>query len=490
MGPHFPKWLRTQESIALLDTIPDWFWDKYLNFVYFNISHNQIKGNLPNFSLSSRFIFATVDFSSNHLEGPLLSLPSSVFYVDLSGNKFSGPISFLCSVRVGVYHLDLSSNQLSGTLPDCWIKFEDLAFLNLANNGLSGTIPHSFGSLRNILALSLSNNSFSGEFPFLRNCTRLTVIDLQKNALSGKIPDWIGESLPNLVILSLQSNKFHGNIPFQLCRLVNIQILDLSSNNITGTIPKCVKNFTALSQERSSNASITNQLTPIVTTEGSFIVESVVCLWLTWKGGEYLYKNTLGLVKSFDLSVNKLDGVVPEEIMSLVGLIALNLSRNNFSGTIPPKIGQLQLLDFLDLSRNQFSGEIPLSLSQINRLSVMDLSNNDLWGKIPTGTQLQSFNAAMYAGNPGLCGLPLPNKCPGEEPAQGPTTTKEDEFITLGFYISLTLGFIAGFWGVCGTLVLSQSRRHAYFNFLANTRDRIYVATMINFAKLKQWFNN
>ncbi|KAJ0014119.1 hypothetical protein Pint_20221 [Pistacia integerrima] len=230
MGPHFPKWLRTQEVIAVLDisnaeisdTIPDWFWDIYR-----------------------------------------------------------------------VSHLDLSSNQLSGTLPDCWIKFENLAVLNLANNGLSGTIPHSFGSLRNIQALSLSNNSFSGEFPFLRNCTRLTVMDLQKNALSGKIPDWIGESLPNLVILSLQSNKFHGNIPFQLCRLVNIQILDLSFNNITGTIPNCVKNFTALSQERSSTASITYQYIPIVTTESSLTGESVVSLWLTWKGGEYKCKNTL-----------------------------------------------------------------------------------------------------------------------------------------------------------------------------------------------------
>ncbi|XP_031262534.1 receptor-like protein EIX2 [Pistacia vera] len=118
MGPHFPKWLRTQEFIAVLDisnaeisdTIPDWFWDIYRNFVHFNISHNQIKGNLPDFSSFTRFSFAGVDFSSNHLEGPLLSLPSCISYIDLSGNKFSGPISFICSVCVpGVSHLDLSS---------------------------------------------------------------------------------------------------------------------------------------------------------------------------------------------------------------------------------------------------------------------------------------------------------------------------------------------------------------------------------------------
>ncbi|KAL9411725.1 hypothetical protein AB3S75_045348 [Citrus x aurantiifolia] len=38
-----------------------------------------------------------------------------------------------------------------------------------------------------------------------------------------------------------------------------------------------------------------------------------------------------------------------------------------------------------------------------------------LKGKIPLGTQLQSFNASVYAGNLELCGLPLPNQCPNEE---------------------------------------------------------------------------
>ncbi|XP_044505659.1 receptor-like protein EIX2 [Mangifera indica] len=170
--------------------------------------------------------------------------------------------------------------------------------------------------------------------------------------------------------------------------------------------------------------------------------------WLTWKGSKYEYKYTLGLVKSLDLSCNYMTGAIPEEIMNLVGLIALNLSRNNFSGPITPKIG----------------------------------------------IQLQSFNASVYEGNPGLCGLPLPKNCPGEEPAQAPSTMKgkipEDEFINLGFHVSLSLGFIVDFWGVCGSLVLSQSWRHAYFKFLGDMKDRINVTAAINLAKLKQRFNN
>ncbi|KAJ0016472.1 hypothetical protein Pint_09938 [Pistacia integerrima] len=450
MGPHFPKWLGNLGALdqtlhvldisnaGISDTVPEWIWDM-LNYIdYFNISHNYIKGNVPDFSVLGWTVYTQLDISSNYFEGPILSLPDGS-YTNLSGNKFSGSISFICSSFVGHWkYLDLSNNLLSGMLPDCWINFEELVVLNLANNGFSGKIPPSIGSLHNIQTLRLSHNKFFGELPNLSNCTQLKILDLQDNALSGKIPEWIGESLPSLLVLSLESNRFNGNIPFQLCRLANIRILDLSLNNISGSIPKCFNNFTALSEERTSQAAISHEFD---FDYYDAIYKYIDSAWLTWKGSKHEYKNTLGLVKILDLSINKLDGSVPEEIMSLLGLIGLNLSRNNFSGAITPKIGQLKSLDFLDLSKNRFSGEIPSSLSLIDRLSVMDLSNNNFSGKIPTGTQLQSFSASVYAGNPGLCGLPLPKKCV-EEPPKGPATTDipEDEFITLGFYCLVSHG--------------------------------------------------
>ncbi|XP_044505283.1 receptor-like protein EIX2 [Mangifera indica] len=504
MGPQFPKWIRNLEVsgqfVALLDisntgisdTIPDWIWDIFETIGYFNISNNHFKGNLPDFSLLDKLPYAQIDMSSNRLGGPLLSLPSGASYINLSGNNFSGPVSFICSADVeNLTYLDLSNNQLSGVLPHCWAKFERLLVLNMAHNGLSGKIPPSMGLLHDLLTLRLSNNNFSGDIPTFSNFTRLRILDLQGNVLSGKIPGWIGESLPSLLILSLGSNRLNGNIPLQLCHLANIQILDISLNNISGSIPNCFNNFTTLSEERSSHVAITYEYDNYWYGGVHKYIDS---LWLTWKGSKYEYTYTLGLVKSLDLSSNKMSGAVPEEIMKLVGLIALNLSRNNFSGPISPKIGQLKSLDFLDLSRNQFFGEIPSSLSQISGLGVMDLSYNNFSGKIPTGTQLQSFNASVYEGNPGLCGLPLPKECPGEEPAQAPSTKKgkipEDEFIRLGFYVSLSLGFIAGFWGVCGSLVLCQSWRRAYFKFLGDMKDRMYVTAAINLAKLKQRFNN
>ncbi|KAH9646693.1 hypothetical protein KPL70_024949 [Citrus sinensis] len=505
MGRHFPKWLQTQTQIVSLDisntgisdTIPDWFWDssrKKLSFL--NLSNNQIKGKLPDLSLRFDTYGTYIDISSNHFEGPIPPLPSNASSLNLSKNKFSGSISFLCSISGHkLMDLDLSNNLLSGRLPDCWLLFDRLGILDLANNNFSGKIPDSMGSLPNIQILSLYNNSLTGELPStLQNCLLLKLMDLGRNALSGEIPTWIGESLPKLVVLRLTSNKFQGIIPFQLCHLQFIQILDLSSNNIPGIIPKCFNNFTAMAQEKSSVLSVTSKYS--FTVEGSLPLTSYVTFYfgqavLTWKGSQYKYQNTLGLVKMLDLSSNKLGGEVPEEIMDLVGLIAMNLSRNNLTGQITPKIGQLKSLDFLDLSRNRFFGGIPSSLSQLSGLSVMDLSYNNLSGKIPSGTQLQSFNASTYAGNE-LCGLPLPNKCPDEDLAPPPgkddanTSEDEDQFITLGFYVSLILGFFVGFWGFCGALLVKSSWRHRYYNFLTGIKNWFYVTAVVNIAKLQR----
>ncbi|KAK9178106.1 hypothetical protein WN943_027296 [Citrus x changshan-huyou] len=116
-----------------------------------------------------------------------------------------------------------------------------------------------------------------------------------------------------------------------------------------------------------------------------------------------------------DLSSNKLCGVILEEIMDLAGMTALNLSRNNLT---------------------------------LSGLSALDLSYNNLSGKIPLSSQLQNFNASFDTGNLELCGLPLPNKCADEESTPSPSrdddaNTPEDEddqFITLGFYVSLSHG--------------------------------------------------
>ncbi|KAL6141129.1 hypothetical protein ACLB2K_059420 [Fragaria x ananassa] len=466
IGPAFPRWIQKQTELTSLymsnasisDSVPDEFWDLSSSLLDLNLSMNQIHGKLPHLS-SKNCTYFTFDLSSNHLFGPLPPFPPNVAILVLSKNMFSGPLSSFCPTEAQeLSNLDLSDNLLSGELPSCWVKYQGLLYLNLGNNSFSGKIPSAVGYLKNLELLRLQDNKLSGDLPSLENCTELRVVDLGANKLSGRIPAWIGQTLTKLLVLRLHSNEFYGSLPSSLCGLPVIHVLDLSQNNISGALPHCLNNITAYTSMSSQWEDLT----------------ILGFVQLVWKGINIEWGENLKHLRSIDISSNYLSGDIPETMTSMMRLISLNLSRNNLTGVFPSDFGKLKSLESLDLSRNQLSGNIPASFSCLNFLSVMDLSYNNLSGRIPLGTQLQGFNASSYMDNLGLCGPPLTPWCPGDATnqdsagtsgAEGDKTEEDDGLITLGFYVSLVLGFIIGFWGFCGPLLLKVSWRNAYFQF-------------------------
>ena len=104
--------------------------------------------------------------------------------------------------------------------------------------------------------------------------------------------------------------------------------------------------------------------------------------------------------------------------------------------------------------------------------------------------------------NPHLCGVPLSKICSSDELIEDPHCSNEngdgenqgiqkeghDGFKISSFYLSMGLGFIAGFWGLWGSLILNRSWRHTYFRFLGNMTDKIYVIVVVGAAKLQRKF--
>ncbi|KAI8556389.1 hypothetical protein RHMOL_Rhmol05G0249100 [Rhododendron molle] len=461
LGPRFPKWLRTQNEFSVLDmssngiagNIPSWLWDLSPTLSSLNLSHNQINGFLPDLSLKLPYAEG-IDLSDNLLTGPIPLFTRMLLSLNLSKNKFGGPLSFLCSISTQwpkIIFLDLSDNLISGELPYCLSRFEQLTIISLANNNLYGEIPSSIGSLSFIQTLNLRDNNLSGEIPSsLKRCTKLSIIDFRGNRFTGIVPAWLGTHLTSLLVLILRSNEFKGSIPRQICHLNRIQILDFSQNHLSGSIPPCFSNFTVLVETKNSNATTSFEYyanTDPILDISTYVPNALV----QWKGKDQEYGKNLGLLKTIDLSSNRLSGKIPDQVWSLAGLHSLNLSRNTLTGKIVQEIGQMEMLESLDLSTNRLSGEIPGSLAHLNFLSVLNLSSNNLSGKIPLSTQLQSFNASAYSRNFELCGVPLPNKCPGEEKtaeSPNPAHPKDknvqedvDSSITQGFY-SLTRMYV------------------------------------------------
>ncbi|KAL7228340.1 hypothetical protein ACSBR2_007122 [Camellia fascicularis] len=136
LGSHFPKWLQPQNKIFKLDIssngisdVPSWFWD------------------------------LSPDLSTNQFMGPIPLVHPNVILLNLSKNKFSGSVYFLCAFTgMELTYLDLSNNLISGELPNCWEHFNSLYIFSLAYDNLYGEIPSSMGSLCELETLHLHNN--------------------------------------------------------------------------------------------------------------------------------------------------------------------------------------------------------------------------------------------------------------------------------------------------------------------------------------------
>ncbi|XP_057424252.1 receptor-like protein EIX1 isoform X2 [Lotus japonicus] len=424
-----------------------------------------------------RYSLQELSLSANQITGSLpdLSIFSSLKTLDITMNRLSGKIPEGSRLPSQLEVLSIKSNSLEGRIPKSFWNACTLRYLDLGNNSLSGElsvlIHHLSGCARySLQELYLVMNQINGTLPILSLFSSLRSLNLFRNRLSGRVSDSHFANMSKLVRLQLSDNSLALTFTKNWVPPFQLQQIHLRSNKLGPTFPKWLRTQTDIHTLDISNVG----------------VSGIVPKWFWEKLRGF---SQMSPYQKIDISNNNLKGEIPTEIGDLFELVSLNLSRNNLTGKIPSNIGKLASLDSLDLSRNQLLGSIPSSLSQIDRLAALDVSHNHLSGQIPTGTQLQSFNASNYEDNLDLCGPPLQKLCIKEEPAQEPINKHhkdEDLFFTHGFYISMAFGFVIGFWGIFGSIIIKRSWRHAYFRFLNNLSDKIYVVATLNFAKCKR----
>uniref|UniRef100_A0A2N9IEJ1 Leucine-rich repeat-containing N-terminal plant-type domain-containing protein n=1 Tax=Fagus sylvatica TaxID=28930 RepID=A0A2N9IEJ1_FAGSY len=459
--PHF---LRTAEYLGRLD-----------------LSHNQIKGNIPTWllevgkeslyylnlsynSLTSIGHFPwknldILDIRSNLLQGPLPLPPLYTSFFSVSKNNLTGEIpSLICNLNY-LRCLDLSYNHLSNMIPPCLGNLSDyLVDLDLQNNHLNGTIPTMFSKGNYLRSLKLNGNQLEGSLPrSLVNCRKLEVLDLGNNKINGTFARWL-ETLPELRVLVLRSNNFHGIIgnPKTKFPFPNLRIIDLSHNEFHGLLPanffkhlKAMMNMNAYKGELKYMGDRYYQDSVRVAMKGFFI--------------EIMKIQTI--LMTIDFSNNSFKGEIPNSIGKLWSLKGLNFSHNNLDH-MPPSLGNLTNIEWLDLSSNKLTCEIPMQLADLTSLAILNLSENLLVGPIPRGNQFNTFTNESFNGNLGLCGFPLTKTCgDGDDNGQLPrpsSTIQEDDFeFDNGFHWKVVLlGYGCGFmFGLgMGYLVFSHER--------------------------------
>ncbi|KAJ3687538.1 hypothetical protein LUZ61_016702 [Rhynchospora tenuis] len=491
-GPRFPSWLRFQSQLNeirlsennITGVIPSWFMDSPVTSL--DLSHNNLMGNLPTLSPN----IAALDLSNNNISGPFpkeLKMPHLV-YLLLPGNSLSGSIpTYICDIPF-LTLIDLSNNAISGNLPDCWKNNSILELFDVSNNQLSGELPTSIGYLYNLKILQLDNNRLHGAIPStMQWCTSLYFLVLGRNKFSGEIPKWIGESLLNLVVFQLRSNKFSGCIPPSLGKLANLQVLDLANNSLVGHIPDSVGNFVGMknSSHQFSSSDLKNDY--FHSSDYWSVWIYMDSLYTQMNGQKKLTAAPLGLIKTIDLSRNKLAGQIPEEIWSLEALINLNISQNFLQGGVSEKINGMRSLEYLDLSMNELSGPIPQALSTLAPLHQLNLSYNNFSGRIPTGRQLDTLtDPSIYAGNAYLCGFPTNKNCPENNlaPREPDFLSEDEKSETMWPHLTTIVGFIMGIWCLEVVLIFKVAWRIAYFQIIDNIFEVIYVQIMLAMRRL------
>ncbi|XP_019068351.1 receptor-like protein 50 [Solanum lycopersicum] len=302
-----------------------------------------------------------LDLSSNSISG---LIPESLFYLPslsdliLSSNNFSGQITELQNVISPLTTLELSSNNLEGLIPEFIFELHDLYGLSLSFNKFNGTVQlEKFTKINKLVDLDLSHNSLSVDtnisesdlallpqlnsfmlascnlqnISFLKNQSKLSMLDLSNNQLTGEIPNWLVEINDGLLrFLNLSFNQFMRlQEPYTIGFLMNF--LDLHSNLLTGVIP------------------------------------------LPPSAAAYI-----------DFSDNNFSTFPPDFGNYLVTARFLSIANNKVISSIPSSICNSSYLEVLDLSNNSLNGIIPSCLAEkSSTLKVLNLGKNNLIGNIP-----------------------------------------------------------------------------------------------------------
>ncbi|KDO42718.1 hypothetical protein CISIN_1g043317mg, partial [Citrus sinensis] len=480
-----------------------------------DISNNHFEGNIPssvgemkeliilhlsknNFSedFSTPFLTGCIslwflDLSDNNFYGQFFSKDLNLTQMEflyLENNKFSGKIEEGLLNSTKLYQLDISHNFLSGHIPHWMGNFSNLEILLMSNNCLEGNIPVQLLNHRTLKLLSVSENYLSGSMTSSFNLSSLKHLYVQKNALSGPIPDMLFRS-SKLMTLDLRGNNLEGQIPDQICQLRRLGMMDLSHNRFNGSIPSC---FTNMLQWTIENVDLfggelsifpplgfcyigtyyNSTLDLEVCKRDMFTSPQQVKVEFVTKNRYELYNGSnLNYMVGLDLSCNELTGNVPSEIGDLQKIRGLNLSHNCLSGSIPRSFSNLQMIESLDLSNNRLSGQIPAQLIELNFLSNFNVSYNNLSGLIPDKGQYSTFDESSYRGNLYLCGPTINKSCNSAEetPAiKSKGREDEDDFVIdmVSLYWSFGASYVTVILGLFAILWINSFWRKRWFYFI------------------------
>ncbi|MBA0808792.1 hypothetical protein Gohar_024503 [Gossypium harknessii] len=299
-------------------------------------------------------------------------------------------------------HLYLSDNQLRDGIQGILRNICTLQTLDLSHNNLTGLFPQLPRCIESSLEIfNLDWNSLHG---FRLTSSKLVVLVLDGNQLTGPLPNFCNKAFMSLEELDISHNRFNGTVTESLGCLSRLKhllasqnsievlefqtpyllgygtspylyFLNLSNNQMSGILPDLLSPNTLFITEMDLSSNMFDGSLPLL----PYI--NVLNLTKTRFTGSLdpFCKITSKYLTFLEVSGKLFSGELSECLFPWKQLLVLNLDNNNFSGEILTFLGSLFSLKALNLHNNNFSGEIPLSLKDCSNLIFLDLSSLEIY---------------------------------------------------------------------------------------------------------------
>ncbi|KAF7851020.1 hypothetical protein BT93_L4707 [Corymbia citriodora subsp. variegata] len=355
------------------------------------LGNNNFYHEIPlQISRLSRLRFLQLE--NNSLVGEIpenITACSNLVFLLLTNNRLTGKIPIEVGSLSRLQIIILGKNNLIGSVPSSIGNLSSLVELSLAVNNLGGSIPSVLGHLSKLQYFIADRNKLSGLIPTgVWNLSSISLFDIGVNQIGGSLPTDVGFTLPNLTFFSIGANLFEGQVPPSISNCTKLQVLELPENKLSGGVPS-LENL----HELRWFTTYRNQLGHGKPEDLNFVCSltnatklRVLSIFRNSFGG--VLPNCKGNLSTtltmFDVSENLLSGEISRPIKNLVNLEMLNMFGNKFSGVLPPSLGNLRNLTVLQLSNNYLGGTIPSTLGNLTKLIVLVLGGNNFHDKIPS----------------------------------------------------------------------------------------------------------
>ncbi len=408
------------------------------NLVELNLHNNNLSGSIPD-SIYNLLNLEKLSFSENNLTGIISSLLGNLSKLKLfivRSNSFSGQIPIEIIQLNNLEFVSFSENNFSSTIPD----FSGISSINIMFFFNNNFVFSDFETEHETYAANITTYSFSPQAKVDQEETLSVAengtITLTSTALTStnNSYQWFkdgvaiaGATSKDYVITSAAPSDA-GVYYFEATNSI-ITDLTLTRNNITLEVgpPLCgvsdperqalLDLYAATNGDNWTNTLAGNQ---------PWDINISVCDWygVTVEDGKVtnlqLPNNDLNGVlpenmgsllhiKNIDLSNNQITGDIPVSMGSLLELETLNIANNNITGELPPALGSLSNLVLLDLSNNAINSQIPISFCNLGKVTNLDLSFNNLNGSIPREIELMRSLVRLNLSNNNLSGAIPPS---------------------------------------------------------------------------------